>query len=68
MSDLAPEVWVSAVSSSPSEEKTATVNLAASAIGGFFLPDSPRYTADPKGVVTTDQSVPLYLRNLSLLI
>ncbi len=68
MSDLALEVRVSAISSSPSAENTTTVNLAASAPGGLFLPDSPRYTADPSGVLTTDQSVPLYLRNLSLLI
>ncbi len=68
MSDLALEVRVSAISSSPSAENTTSVDLAASALGGLFLPDSPRYTADPSGVLTTDQSVPLYLRNLSLLI
>lgn len=68
MSGLALEVWVSAVFSSPSAEKTATVDLAASALGGFFFPDSPRYTADSSRILATDRSVPLYLRNLSLLI
>ena len=68
MSDLALEVRVSAISSVPRAENSASVDLAASAAGGFFLPDSPRYTADSARILATDRSVPLYLRNLSLLI
>lgn len=68
MSDLALEVRVSAISSVPSAENTTSVDLAATATGGFFFPDSPRYTADSSRILATDRSVPLYLRNLSLLI
>ncbi len=68
MSDLAPDVRVSAISSVPRAENSALVDLAATAAGGFFFPGSPRYTADSSRILATDRSVPLYLRNLSLLI
>jgi len=68
MSDLALEVRVSAISSVPRAENSASVGLAATEAGGFFFPDSPRYTADSSRIFATGRSVPLYLRNLSLLI
>jgi hypothetical protein len=68
MSDLALEARVSAISSVPRAENSASVGLAATEAGGFFFPDSPRYTADFSRIFATGRSVPLYLRNLSLLI
>jgi hypothetical protein len=49
--------------------KTSTgINLATAAATAFFDLHSPRHFVSPPGLLTTALNVPLYLRNLSLLI
>jgi hypothetical protein len=49
--------------------KTSTgTNLVTVAAAGFFDLHSPRHFVSPPGLPTTALNVPLYLRNLSLLI
>jgi hypothetical protein len=67
-SDLPFETRQPAILSMPRGKTSTRINLATAAATGFLPIHSHRHFVSPPGLLTTALNVPLYLRNLSLLI
>ena len=67
-SDLAFETRQPAILSTPRGKTSTRINLATAAATGFLPLHSHRHFVSPPRLLTTALNVPLYLRNLSLLI